>query len=137
MRELTKAPRPRFFIAPHAPYGVAAKRLGQRLKVLRHIARQRRGEVVAQRKPLLVLILQGEHALVGPILVGQKFAQCIRVLKRWRLQRLKAIGLINRPDLLQHGVQRAQLGRFDVAKAFRQACLGPRVFFGLGHGMKA
>src|SRR5664279_4017648 len=58
---------------------------------LTHIAGQRRGQVVAQRNPLLVVVLEREHALVGPVLVGQEFAERVGVLHRRGFHRLEAI----------------------------------------------
>ena len=43
--------------------------LTQPVVILGDMARERRGQVIAQRQPLLVVVLEREHALVRPILV--------------------------------------------------------------------
>ena len=93
--ELAEAAGARLLVAPHGADGVAAEGLGQALEVLGHVAGERRGQVVAQRQPLLVLVLEREHALVGPVLVGQELAQRIGVLDGRRLQRLEAVALVH------------------------------------------
>ena len=55
---------------------------------LGHVPGERGGEVVAQRQPLLVVVLEREDALVGAVLVGQEFPQRVRVFHEGRLHRL-------------------------------------------------
>ena len=81
-----KRPGPGFSLRHTGAAGIAAERLRQPLEVLRHVARQRRRQVVAQRQPLLVLVLEREHALVRPVLVGQELAERLRQLEGRRLQ---------------------------------------------------
>jgi len=44
-------------------------------------ARQRRGQVVAQRHPLLVIVLQSEHTLVRTVGVGQELAERVGIFE--------------------------------------------------------
>ena len=81
LHELAEAARPRLLVAEHPAGAVAAIRLRQALVILRHEARERRGQIVAEREPLLVLVLEGEHALVraGPGRAGIcRAPRCIR-----------------------------------------------------------
>ena len=56
------------------------------------------GEVVAERHPLLVIILQRKHAFVRAVGVGQEFAQRIGVFEGGGLKRLEAVLLIDGGD---------------------------------------
>ena len=89
--ELAEAPRPRLLVAPHRPHLIAAEGLRQVLIILGDVAGERRGQVVAEREPLLVVVLEGEHALVRPVLVGQELAERVGIFDRRRVERLEAI----------------------------------------------
>jgi hypothetical protein len=131
LHELPEPPRPRLLVAPHRPKGIAAERLGQGFPVLRREAGERSRQVIPQRHPLLVVVLQGEHALVRPVRVGQELAQRIGVLERRRLQGLEAIALVHR----RHGGEDLPLGHqvagATVDEASRAAGLGTG---SVGHG---
>ncbi len=126
LHELAEAPRPRLLVAPDWPGLVAAKRLGQRIVILRHVARQRRRQIIAQTQPLLVLVLERKHALVRAVLVGQKLAERVGVFKSRRVQRLEPVALIDGADFLRHLRHRAQLVRLDIPHAFGKAGFGAR-----------
>ncbi len=134
--ELAEAAGARLLVAPHGADGVAAEGLGQLVEVLGHVAGERRGQVVAQRQPLLVLVLEREHALVGPVLVGQELAQRIGVLDGRRLQRLEAVGLVHLADDGQHAAGAAHLVRGRVAQAPGQSRLGSRIAVRFGHRVR-
>src|SRR4029077_10255972 len=97
--------------------------IGQReiLKIFRHVAREGRRQVVTQREPLLVIVLEREHPLVRPVLVRQELAERIGVFDRRSLYRVKAIALEHGPDRLNHVPGRGDFGRSTVGKATRQA----------------
>ena len=62
---------PGFSSRQTVPHGVAPERFGQARCVLGHEAGERRGEVVAQGHPRLVVVAQGEHPGVGAVGVGE------------------------------------------------------------------
>ena len=130
--EFAEAARARLLVAPHRPDLIAAEGLGQVLEILGDVAGERRGQVVAQRQPLLVVVLEGEHALVRPVLVGQELAERVGIFDGRRLQRLEAVGLEHPADGVEHLPARADLARGNVEEALRQAGLGAGVL--LAHG---
>ena len=91
--------------------------------VLGEIAGERRGQVVAQRHPLLVVVLEREDALVRPVLVGQEFAERLGVFGERRLHRLEAVALVDRADRRDHLLGGADIGGAAVGEAARQARL--------------
>jgi hypothetical protein len=78
---------------------------------------------------LLVVVLEREHALVGPVLVGQELAERVGIFDGGRVERLEAVGLEHAPDRAEHVFARTDFTCGNVGKAFRQAGLGAR---GLG-----
>ena len=98
LHELAEAARSRLLVAEDPALAVAAIGGGQLLLVLGHVAGQRRGQVIAQRQPLLVIVLEGEDAGIGPVLVGQELAQRVGVFHEGLLHRLEAIGLVDLLD---------------------------------------
>ena len=123
LHELAEAARARLLVAEHPAEAIAAIGLGQRVEILGDIARERRGQVVAQRQPLLVVVLEREHALVRPVLVGQELAERVGVFDRRRLHRLEAVALIDVADGVGHAPGRRDLGRPAVGETARQARL--------------
>ena len=121
LHELTEASRPRLLVAVHIAVTIGA--IGQRevLEILRHVTRERRGQVVAQRQPLLVVVLEREHAFVRPVLVGQELAERVGVFDRRRLHRLEAVALEHHADRFHHVAGGGDLGRPAVGEAARQA----------------
>ena len=85
LHELAKASRPRLFVPKHPAGAIAAIRFWQRVEILRDVAGERRGQVVAERQPRFVLVLEGEHALVRAVLVGQEFSERLGVFDERRL----------------------------------------------------
>ena len=104
------APRPRLLVPPYRARLIAAEGLGQALIILRHVAGERRRQIVAERQPLLVVVLEGEHALVRPVLVGQELAERVGIFDGRRVERLEAVGLEHAPDGAEH-----LLGGADLA----------------------
>ncbi len=99
---------------------------------------QRRGQVIAQRQPVFVLFQPGKHALIGAVDIGQEFAQGFDRLHRRAFQRLKAIAMVNRGDLLQHIFADRDLVAEIIAKALGRQRLGAGCLFGFlvsGHGV--
>ena len=90
LHELAEAARARLLVAKHPAGAIAAIGLRQALVILGDVARERRGQIVAQRQPLLVVVLEREHALVRPVLVGQELAERVGVFDERRLDRLEA-----------------------------------------------
>ena len=102
--------------------------------MLGDITGERRGEVVAQRQPLLVVVLEREYALVRPVLVGQEFAERLGQLDERRLDRLEAIKLIDVADLRHHRLGGGDVGLVAVGEAPRQRGADKR---GVGFGHAA
>ena len=99
------------------------------------MARQRGRQVIAQRQPLLVIILKGKHALVRAVLIRQKLAQRIGVFDKGGFHRLETEALVDGADLAHHLFGCADIGRRTVGEATRQAglqLLG--LFLLVGHG---
>ena len=109
LHELAEAARAGLLVAEDVAVVIAAEGLGQFLEVLGDIAGQRRRQVIAQRQPFLVLVLEREDAGVGPVLVGQEFAQRIGKFEGRRIERLVTIGIVDAADGRQHLFQRADL----------------------------
>ena len=95
LHELAEAARPGLLVAEHPARAIAAIGLRQPVVILGDIAGERRGQVVAQRQPLLVVVLEREHALVRPVLVGQELAERLGVFDERRLDRLEAVELVD------------------------------------------
>ena len=120
LHELAKTSRPRLLVAEHIAGAIAA--IGQRevLEILRDIARQRRGEIVAQRDPLLVVVLKREHALVRPVLIGQKFSERVGVFHRRRFHRLEPVALVDLADFVDHRARGGDGGGTAILQPARQ-----------------
>ena len=93
-----KRPGPGFSLRQTGPHLIAAERLGQGLVILGDVAGERRGQIVAQRQPLLVVVLEREHALVGPVLVGQELAERVGIFDGRGVERLEAVGTRKRAE---------------------------------------
>ena len=120
LHELAEAAGAGLFVAKHEARAKAAIGLGQLVEMLRHIAGQRRGEIVAQRQPLVVVVLEGKHALVGAILIGQELAQRLGVFDERRLDGFEAIELVDLADGLHHAGGAGDLGGSAVRESARQ-----------------
>ena len=121
LHELAEAPGPRLLVAEHPTITVGAVRQREVLEIFRDVTRKRGGQVVTQRKPLLVIILKRKDAFVWPILVGQELAEGVGIFDRRCLHWLKAIALEYDADRLDHVASGRDLGRPAVGKAARQA----------------
>src|SRR3984885_915250 len=134
LHELAEAARARLFVAIDMADAIAAIGFRQRVEILGDITGERRGQIVAQRQPLLVVVEKGEHALIGTILVGQEFAERVGIFKGRRLDRLEAVELIDRTNLLDHRAGRCDLARRAVFEAPGQPRLELVGLFGfVGH----
>ena len=133
--ELAEAARARLLVAPDRADLVAAVGGRQAQAVLGEDAGERRGQVVAQRQPLLVLVLPGEDALVRAVDVGEELAERLDGLDGAGLQRVEAVGVVDLADPVEHRGARPDLGAEVVAEALRG--LRPRAAgllrFVLGH----
>ena len=114
--------------------------MGRALEIFGEIAGERRGQVIAQRQPLLVVVLEGKHALVGPVLIGQEFSERLGIFNGRGLDRLEAVKLVNPPDRREHGVDGGDLVGAAIGKAARKARFDGRFDlgdggFGLGHDL--
>src|SRR5205085_4171916 len=133
LHELAETPRAWFFVAIDVAGAIAAVRLRQRIEIFRDVTRQRRGQVVAQADPLLVIVLEREHALVRAVLVGQEFSERIGELHRRGFHRLKAVKFENFADFLDHlpgGGDGGGATIFQPARQARLQFLGFFRFFG-------
>ncbi len=121
LHELAEPAGARLLVAVDIARAIAAIGLRQRLEILRHIARQRRREIITQADPLLVIVLEREHALVGAVLIRQELAERVGVFHRRRLHRLKAVELVDLLDGSDHAPRRGDLGGAAISQATRQA----------------
>ena len=122
--ELAALARTRLLVAPHRTIGVAAEGLGQGLPVLGREAGERRGQVVAQRHPLLVVVLQGEHAFVGAVGVGQELAEGVGIFEGPGVQQLEAVA-IHRPSTPLPGCGARRAGPRPAGRKIRAARARP------------
>jgi hypothetical protein len=132
--ELPEPPRTGLLVAPHRPHRIAAIGRGQVVAVLSIDAGERCGQVIAQRHPLLVLVLPGKDALVRAVHVGQELAQRLDRLDARGLQRVEAIAMVDARDRVQHGAAVLDLGTEVITKAFGRFRLGPGLLFLFRHG---
>ncbi len=131
LHELAETARAGLLVAEHPAAAIAAIGLGQRVEILGHVAGERRGQVVAQRQPLLVVVLEREHALVRAVLVRQELAERVGVLDERRLDALEAVELVGLADLREHALGGGEIGGTAIGEAARRASLD---FVGFGHG---
>ena len=134
LHELAEAAGAGLLVAEDIAGAIAAERLGQLVVVLGEIAGERRGEIVAQAHPLLVVVLQREHAGVGPVGVGQELAERLGVFEQRRFDRIEAVALIDPLDGRDHAVDGGDIGRRAVFKTARQARLDQRISVGHSEG---
>jgi len=130
LHELAEAAGAGLFVAIDVAGAIAAIGLWQRLEIFCHVTRQRRGQIVAQRYPLLVVVLEREHALVRPVLVRQEFAERVGELHRRRFHRLKTVALVDLADSLDHLARGSNRGRTTIFQPARQAGAEFLGFFG-------
>ena len=133
LHELAIAARPRLLVAEHRAGAVAAVGLGQAVVVFGDEAGERRGQVIAQRQPLPVVVLEREHALVRPVLIGQELAERVGIFDERRLGRLEAIELIDRADFRHHRLGGGDVGGVPVDEPARQGGADAGGSVGFGH----
>src|SRR5262249_25261977 len=121
LHELPEPSRTWLFVAEHPAETIRAVWQCQILEILGDVARQRRRKVIAQREPLLVIVLEREHAFVGSVLIGQELAEGVGIFDGRRLHRLKAVSLEDDPNCLDHLAGCGDLGRPAIREAARQA----------------
>jgi hypothetical protein len=133
LHELAEPAGTGLLVAPDRTVGIAAERLRQAVPVLGGEAGQRRGQVVAQRHPLVVVVGQREDAFVGAVGVRQELAERIGVFERPGLQRLEAPTLIDAADGRQDGAFGGHVAGAAIDETAGRAGHGS---FGwsLGHG---
>ena len=100
--ELPVAPGSRFFVAPHRPHGKAPIGRRQVVSVLGKHPGKRRGQIIPQRHPRLVLVLPGKDTLVRTIHIRQEFSQRLDRFHRRCFQRIKSVSVINLGNRGQH-----------------------------------
>src|SRR5262249_16172453 len=121
LHELPEASRTRLFVAEHPGEAIRAVWQCQILEILGHIACQRRRKVIAQREPLLVIVLEREDAFVGSVLIWEELAESVGIFDGRRLHRLKAVSLEHNANCLDHLTGRGDLRRPAIGEAARQA----------------
>ncbi|MNS77727.1 hypothetical protein D3C72_1113150 [compost metagenome] len=82
---------------------------------------ERRGQIVAQAHPLIVVILQRKHAFVRTVAIGQEFAERIGIFEQRGFHRIEAVELIDLADLLDHLIHGMNIGSRSIHEAARQA----------------
>ena len=125
MHELAETAGTRLLIAEHPARAVAAIRLWQALEILGHKARQGRRQIVAQRQPLLVIVLEGKHALVRPVLVGQELAERIGIFDERCFHGLETVEVVDLADVGHHRFGSTQIIGNPIHKTARQPRLQP------------
>src|SRR5262249_10976622 len=118
--ELPEATGTRFFVAEIRSDLITPEGPGQILLVLGDVAGKRRGQVVPERQPLAVVILEGKDPLVRPVLVRQEFAERSRILEKRGPKCVEAVTLVDAADRIQHAPLGRQLQRPTIAEATRQ-----------------
>jgi hypothetical protein len=88
--EFPEAAGARFLVAPDRPGRIAPERAAKVLAGFSDKAGERRCQVVTQGDPLLVIVLQGEHAFIRSVGIGQEFAKRVDILKGAGFEVLKA-----------------------------------------------
>ena len=131
LHELAEAAGAGLLVAKHPADAIGAIGLRQRVEIFRDITGERRGQIIAQRQPLLVVVLKGEHALIGPVLVGQEFAERVGIFDGRSFDRLKPVALIDLADRLQHPPGCGDLSRAAIVEPARPPCLELVVVFAL------
>ena len=121
LQELTKAPRPRLFVAPDRTGSITPEGLWQRLPVFGGKAGKRRCQVIAQRDPLLVIILHRENAGIRAVIIGQELAERVGIFPGACLKGFKTPAAIDRGDAVDHLRLRVDQGFALVGKAARLA----------------
>ena len=133
--ELAEAPRPRLLVAPDRAEGIAAERLGEGLPVLGGKARERGGEIIAQGDPLLIVVGEGEDALIRAVRVGQELAERVDIFKGAGIEGFKAparIDLGHAGDDLGFGAQQRLSPVGEAARLAGEVLAGLRR---VGHGI--
>ena len=102
-------------------------------------AGERRGQVVAKREPVarflgLRILLPRKHTGVRAVDIRQEGAQRLDRFHGRRFQRIEAIAMIDRRDLVEHRLALNDVSAEIVAKALGRFRLGARGLLGFGHG---
>ena len=133
LHELAEAPGARLLVAEHPARTIGAIGFRQPVIVLGDMAGERGGQVIAQRQPLLVIVLEREHALIGPILIGQELAERVGIFDERRLHRLEAIKRVHLPNLGHHRFGGGDVDGVAVGEPARQHGADAAGYVGLGH----
>ena len=136
LHELAEAARARLLVAEDVARAVAAIGLGQALVILRHMAGERRGQIIAQGQPLLVVVLKREDAFVRPVGIGQELAERIGEFEGGRLDRREPISFVDPPYGGEHRLLGPQIGRLAIDEAARQTGGDPFRFLLFRHRPK-
>src|SRR6185295_4667664 len=81
-------------------------------------------------EPLLVVVLEREHAFVRPVLVGEELAERIGIFNSRRLNRFEAVPLKDHADRFHHVAGGGDLDRPAIGKAAGKAGFEFRWFVG-------
>src|SRR5437868_14967698 len=98
------------------------------LKMLGDITRERRGQIVAQRKPLAIVINEREYALIRPVKIRKKLPERVGVLEGRRLKRVEAVRFKYVTDRVEAGALCGDFCRCAVSKPPRHPGLRPFCF---------
>ena len=99
--KLSEASFAGFFVAQHGSSLIASERLGQGVEVFGDIARERRGQIVAQGELFLAAVLEAEHALMRLFGIGQEGAERIGIFEQAGFERREAVGFADLADAAQ------------------------------------
>ena len=117
-------PGPGFSLRNTVPDAIAAVGFWQFVEIFRDIAGERRGQIIAQRQPAFVIVLERKDAFVRPVLIRQKLAERLGELDDRRLDRLEPIEFVGLLDEGEHFFGRGDLGRRPVGETARQLRAG-------------
>lgn len=121
LHELPETAGAGLFIAEHITGAIGAVWQLDFIEVFRHMTGERRGEIVAQAHPLVVVILKRKHAFVRTVAVRQELAERIGIFELRRFDRIETVKLVYLADLVDHLVGGMDIGSRAVHEATRQA----------------
>ena len=133
MHELAEAAGAGLFIAEYVARAIAAIGLWQLVVMFRDKAGERSRQVIAQRQPLLVIILKREDAFIRAVEIGQEFAERFRIFNEGCFHCFKAVELIDLANGRCHAMCGGNLARATVSKAARQTGFDGRFRGLVGH----
>ena len=132
--ELPEPARPRLFVAPDRPHGIAPVGRWQVIAVLGIDPRKRRCQVVAERNPAVVVAFPGKDTFVGPVHIRKKLAQRLDRFDGRAFKRVEAVAMVDLRNARQHLRAFGHIWAKIVAEALGRDRLGARGLLLFRHG---